>query len=693
MADLERIKENVAKMASQNAPEADIDGYISSEGVTIDDVKNFTGRTWGEFAQEKLTPDMQTLPAAVAGGADMALFGFADELKSMALAGVRSGLDPQVSYEKAYDHFVNKTRQKQEELQQENPLAYGAGQVAGAIATPLMASKTAIGKGLATGVSNAASKGFVPALGATTGLGVASGGLYGVGSGTTPEERAGMGLVYGGFGGIGGSAGTMVSSIAQRAANIFARKNAAKALAKNATAPTSNVAINKDSLPTTVGKGSGDVFLKTKGQRTQLPKQQRLESEAMAGLHGDASERVMRSAAISQSRERKGFVGKLGDIERAGDANNVLEDVFSVIQNQSSKLQGKVDNAYDLAREGGGTKISTDDIKDGLFASIMQKKRDNQYNISNMPQAQIIAKDLSRLVRKTSGGRYTTANLSTMEGFRTRITNAVNSSSDRTEKRFLRDMRSTYDDFMYKTANEAVDVGDEKAIMTFRDAVSKRALYGRMYEEDNFIDGVVTGDIGIDDAIKDLIGTGSIVGKKGMEKKYDALLVAAGDDSPQVISDMQSAYAKKILKQAISGVEAGGVNDFYSPAKLSSALEGLFVNNRNFAIKLYGKEVTDNAQKAIKELNLIKSTQPSTGNVSGSGELVLRALDRSGLGLISNGLRATGNAVKSSKVKKSVLSAIEEVPEFMPKSKIFGAIVGGEVIPTIAKNIKELNNE
>lgn len=41
MADLARIKRNVAKMASMNAPESDIDGYIASEGVTVDDVRNY----------------------------------------------------------------------------------------------------------------------------------------------------------------------------------------------------------------------------------------------------------------------------------------------------------------------------------------------------------------------------------------------------------------------------------------------------------------------------------------------------------------------------------------------------------------------------------------------------------------------------------------------------------------------------
>lgn len=41
MADLARIKDNVAKMAGMNAPEADIDGYIASEGVSLNDVRDF----------------------------------------------------------------------------------------------------------------------------------------------------------------------------------------------------------------------------------------------------------------------------------------------------------------------------------------------------------------------------------------------------------------------------------------------------------------------------------------------------------------------------------------------------------------------------------------------------------------------------------------------------------------------------
>jgi hypothetical protein len=64
-ADLARIKRNVAKMASQNAPEADIDGYIASEGVTVEDVRNFKaqpapGMDAAGFAQHLATGEQSS---------------------------------------------------------------------------------------------------------------------------------------------------------------------------------------------------------------------------------------------------------------------------------------------------------------------------------------------------------------------------------------------------------------------------------------------------------------------------------------------------------------------------------------------------------------------------------------------------------------------------------------------------------
>jgi hypothetical protein len=49
MADLARIKRNVAKMADMNAPESDIDGYIESEGATIDDIRAYKAEPQNPF--------------------------------------------------------------------------------------------------------------------------------------------------------------------------------------------------------------------------------------------------------------------------------------------------------------------------------------------------------------------------------------------------------------------------------------------------------------------------------------------------------------------------------------------------------------------------------------------------------------------------------------------------------------------
>lgn len=40
MADLDRVKRNIERMIAMKAPETDIDGYIASEGVSLDEVRS-----------------------------------------------------------------------------------------------------------------------------------------------------------------------------------------------------------------------------------------------------------------------------------------------------------------------------------------------------------------------------------------------------------------------------------------------------------------------------------------------------------------------------------------------------------------------------------------------------------------------------------------------------------------------------
>jgi hypothetical protein len=70
MADLAKVKRNVAKMVSMNAPESDIDAYISQEGTTVDAIRDFkpsainVGGIAKEAVKSAITP---LIPAPLQG--------------------------------------------------------------------------------------------------------------------------------------------------------------------------------------------------------------------------------------------------------------------------------------------------------------------------------------------------------------------------------------------------------------------------------------------------------------------------------------------------------------------------------------------------------------------------------------------------------------------------------------------------
>lgn len=70
--DLDRIKRNVAKMASQNAPIEDIDGYIASEGATVDQIKAHKPQAQTATEQPQISFGDAALDVAKSGGIGLA---------------------------------------------------------------------------------------------------------------------------------------------------------------------------------------------------------------------------------------------------------------------------------------------------------------------------------------------------------------------------------------------------------------------------------------------------------------------------------------------------------------------------------------------------------------------------------------------------------------------------------------------
>lgn len=204
MADLARIKGNVAKMASQNAPEADIDGYIASEGVSLDDVRNFKASPIDQAdarakagiarAQQVMAdggpkasdghdaPDIANpngtsdrIGAFVTGANDVPIIGPAMKAgASAAAAGLVTPFSDQ-SFAQNYDEM----RGRQEQVMEENPGTAMGGRIAG---TALLMRKLPASP---TGSKLFGMTGTIPAR---VGLSAATNGLI---SGTDTAVRGG----------------------------------------------------------------------------------------------------------------------------------------------------------------------------------------------------------------------------------------------------------------------------------------------------------------------------------------------------------------------------------------------------------------------------------------------------------------------------------------------------------------------
>ena len=150
MADLARIKGNVAKMVSMNTPEQDIDRYIASEGVTIDDVRNYSD-------EQPLNNDFAGKVATFTRGAD---FGFGRKLGGLinALgaypvdrAAQALGVENTPSFTDRYNEIVKQANQAEQEYKENNPLGAEALELGGAVVNPLnKLGDGFIGKGAST---------------------------------------------------------------------------------------------------------------------------------------------------------------------------------------------------------------------------------------------------------------------------------------------------------------------------------------------------------------------------------------------------------------------------------------------------------------------------------------------------------------------------------------------------------------
>jgi hypothetical protein len=438
MADLARIKNNVVKMAAQGAPEGDIDGYIASEGVTVDDVRNYKSGALSPRVQEYIAKakarvasgDRSDMPAADPntgepvgvpafspsnfsrlgsagmGAANATTFGFGDELGSY-LGSAISGLPRQ--------QVLDEMRARDSKAQSENPGSYVAGQIGGGLAQGLATGGAGFG---ANAARNGATLGRV-ALGSAVD-GSLYGGLQGAGNANGDlADRLKGGLWGGGTGAIvGGAAPYIAAGITQGVKRL---------ISPFASSPEREAAVAtlaQEGVPVTAGQRTGSKGL------------QYAESE----LGGSKAANMMedQASAFTDAAMRKAGGSGRATPDNLSSLGDNLGQQFEALSNRNTMVADRQlaqDLGKTLNRYGRLLETQQKPIIDNLVTDIVQRVRAGGNRLSGQDY-QVIRSDLSR---------------------------AAQSTNNQTLKAAFKGLRDSLDDAMERSINPA-DLGAWKAL-------------------------------------------------------------------------------------------------------------------------------------------------------------------------------------------------------------------------------------
>jgi hypothetical protein len=312
MADIPRIKGNIAKMIAQNAPEADIDAYVASEGVTLDQLKGAAAPDKYKQAaiedRDRLkSKGMDTSAGLTRLGLQGATFNLADE----ALAGLstplemikRGTFDPREGYKYA---------KASEDLNlEEGRKAAGWGAPTAEILGGIFSGAGLAGRGISFARGLAPGAGLGARSAASAGDGAAMGAVAGLGEGDGLGERLSNGLLGGGMGFAVGGAGPGALAIGKQALNPiisnvrarvnpegFARTQVARSVTESGQTPQQLA----DAVATANAEGQGMFTL----------------ADAM----GNSGQRMLSSTARAPGRARTDVVEFL-DQRQAGQGRRI----------------------------------------------------------------------------------------------------------------------------------------------------------------------------------------------------------------------------------------------------------------------------------------------------------------------------------------------------------------------------------
>jgi len=387
--------------------------------------------------------------------------------------------------------------------------------------------------------------------------------------------------------------------------------------------------ISKPSVMTNIP--AADELPMTAGQATQNPDVQRIEADSLAGARGPTAQ----TEALNFIQKQQNAVNDMlqnitkgkpdsPSYEPGGNPTDSVNNVVSLIKANEAKASNDVDNAYKTARSlSDGITLPQGDMSKNLVPQVQTFAKNFGIKPQTTPKAASQMEDIIDLSKQNSGR----ALLEDGETWRRATTNLAANSSDPADAKALRGLVNQYDQYTSDLSSRLspTDPKSASAINAFKEAVATRRDYGNTFEGNDFVENAINGNKSGDDLAQDLLGN-RVGSKQGMLDNLNSTLRASGQNAPVVKAQLQKAYAQQIYNSISGNKIAGSTIDAVSLPKLQTALQNLFVKNREFATTLYGPDAVENAENIIEQLKLINSKQANVGNPSSSGYTLSRLM-------------------------------------------------------------------
>lgn len=708
MADLDRIKRNVQKMASQNAPMEDIDGYIATEGVTIEQVKNhkfsdknqqettyiegYKGQRpadiypeMGMAEQAKMATGMlpeyaEGMGRSIAKGAT-----FARGDKAIAgLGAIPAALATDLSYEQAYNKILADEASRRSGFEELSPMGSVTGELMGGVGGGAAILKglgaaakgagAVVGQGsqragefirnIPKGVSDVAAKNIYTRGLTSSGLGAGGASLYEHG------ETGGVSISTPFIGAGVGALGTAIGAIGQRSLTNRVRKLREYKLAKRGQLPAKTA---EDVIPESqaLAQNKGELLTLTKGEATKDVEAQAIEEMARRGglRSDDAKALINEFDALRQKELRSSMAGLGADMDLMEGEQALLSSGKQVRQSYKA-LKNKVNKAYEAFKGEDRVLVNAAPIRDILKPQIKELAFKRGFDYSNMSDK---TKDiLGTLLDKNKFDKQniTSVDLQNMEFWRRKLTNQIEGLpfEAKAEKSFLRDVRNTYDDFMDTLPDEALKAGDTKTIDMLKKARGLRKEQGVRFERNNVVRNIVENDDLTNEEIANIILTGKTDAKKinnGAGRTLKAAINAVDEAKrPEFIQNLKKGMMSRILqKSKMQYLDPNSSVEYQviSPEKLRNQIDEIMMN-KTFVDEIMSKGEQKVMNALARDLRRI-AKQPGAVNYSNTAYTLMRFFEK--IPVLGKGLKLatepTGNFFESQDMQKALSNMIGEL--------------------------------